>query len=112
MEYREIAPQPALRPYVRAIWTLCGKSDAPSFDLVLPDGFAEIVIHRTGRFREWRGPGDVRSQPLAVVAPVMDRAVALSPAASFETVGVRLWPCGLAHACEAPLRSFGEKPTR
>jgi AraC-like DNA-binding protein len=108
MEYLEFPPPGRLSPFVAAIWTLRGVSAAPSFDLVLPDGRAEIVIHRTGRFREWRAPGDVREQPRAIVAGVMDRAVVLSPAASFETIGVRLMPYGLARLCAEPLDRAGD----
>ena len=52
MEYREIAPTPRLKPFVVAFWTLRGVSSGASVDLVLPDGNAELVIHRTGRFHE------------------------------------------------------------
>jgi AraC-like DNA-binding protein len=91
------------------MWTLRGASDAASFDLVLPDGCAEIVIHRTGRFREWRSEDDVRTQANAIVAGVMDRAVALSAAPSFETVGIRFTPYGLACLCAYPLSTIGHE---
>jgi AraC-like DNA-binding protein len=108
MEYREGPPPRELAPFVAAVWTLSGVAPAAAFDLVLPDGCAELVIHRTGRFREWRGDGTVRQQPHAIVAGVMDRAVALSPATSFETVGVRFWPQGLAQLCACPLRDLSD----
>src|SRR5262245_40615097 len=109
MEYCEFAPDPVLAPYVRAVWTLCGSSHAGSVDLVLPDGCAEIVVHRTGRFREWRAEGDLCRQGGAVVAPVMDRAVALSPAPSFETFGIRFMPYGLARVCGHPLHELSDQ---
>jgi AraC-like DNA-binding protein len=108
MDYREFPPPARLAPFVAAIWTLRGLSAAPAFDLVLPDGRAELVIHRTGRFREWRAAGDVHEQPRAIVAGVMDRAVVLSPAPAFETIGVRLMPYGLARLCADPLDRAGE----
>jgi hypothetical protein len=50
MEYREIAPGPSLRPFVATFWTLQGVQPEACFDLVLPDGHAELVVHRSGRF--------------------------------------------------------------
>lgn len=109
MEYRELAPPPVLTPFVAAFWTLRGAAPAPSVELVLPDGCAEIVVHRTGRFREWHASGGVQEQPAAIVAGVMDRAVALSPADSFETIGVRLMPYGLARLSAHPLDAIGRQ---
>lgn len=103
MEYRELSPGPILRPYVAAFWTLRGSSPAPAYDLVLPDGHGEVVIHRTGRFFEWHAADDVREQPAAIVAGVTDRAIVLSPARVYETIGIRLMPYGLARVCEGSL---------
>ena len=90
-----------------AFWTLRGSCPVPSFDLVLPDGHAEVVVHRAGRFLEWHASDDVREQPAAIVAGVTDRAVALSPAGSYETVGIRLMPYALARLCDGPLDALG-----
>jgi AraC-like DNA-binding protein len=102
LEYRETAPPPALAPFVATFWTLQGVQPEPCFDLVLPDGHAELVIHRTGRFREWAASGVVSEQPPALIAGVMEHAIALSPASQFETVGVRFTPYGLAPLCRHP----------
>jgi AraC-like DNA-binding protein len=97
MEYRELSPGQAVTASVATIWTLRGSSPAPAFDLVLPDGHAEIIAHRAGRFREWRAAEAATEQPVSVVAGVSDRAVLLSPpAATFETIGIRVTPYGLA----------------
>jgi hypothetical protein len=108
MEYREIAPRLSLTPFVVAFWTLRGVSTDASVDLVLPDGHAELVIHRAGRFRQWQSSGEATERPAALVAPVMDRAVPLAPAASFETVGVRFAPHGLARC--AVTRNRAQRP--
>ena len=107
MEYRELTPGPFLTPYVAAFWTLRGSCPVPSFDLVLPDGHAEVVVHRAGRFLEWHASDDVREQPAAIVAGVADRAVVLSPAGAYETVGIRLMPYALARLCDGPLDALG-----
>jgi AraC-like DNA-binding protein len=111
MEYREIAPGPSLRPFVATFWTLQGVQPEARFDLVLPDGHAELVVHRSGRFREWQASGDVSEQSPALVAGVMERAIALAPAPRFETVGVRLAPHGLAPLCRHPLSVLGGRLT-
>jgi AraC-like DNA-binding protein len=99
VEYREFAPPPALAPFVVMCWTLTGTSDADAFDLVLPDGHAEVVIHRAGRFREWHPTDGVTRQPAALVAGVMERAVVLAPARRYETLGARLTIHGLRALC-------------
>ena len=103
LEYRETAPPRRLAPFVAAFWTLRGVQPEPCFDLVLPDRHAELVIHRTGRFREWHESGEVSEQATSLIAGVMERAVALSPAQQFETVGVRFTPLGPAPLCRHPL---------
>lgn len=107
MEYREIPPGRCLSPFVAAFWTLRGSCPGPAFDLVLPDGHAEVVVHRAGRFLEWRPAGEVRTQPAVIVAGVTDRAVALSPAGDYETIGVRVMPHALALLCAVPLDALG-----
>ena len=111
MQYLEIAPAPCLTPFVAAFWTLRGTSEEPSFDLVLPDGHAELVVHRTGRFLEWQQSGEIAEQPTALLAGVMERAIALSPARRFETVGVRFTPHGLAPLCRYPQSALSSRLT-
>lgn len=111
LEYRETAPPAALAPFVATFWTLQGVQPEPCFDLVLPDGHAELVIHRTGRFREWVASGEVSEQPPALIAGVMERAIALSPASQFETVGVRFTPFGLAPLCRHPQDALSDRLT-
>jgi AraC-like DNA-binding protein len=111
MEYREIAPTPSLKPFVVAFWTLRGVSNDASVDLVLPDGNAEVVIHRTGRFLEWHASGEIAEQPAALVVGVMERAIAIAPARRFETVGVRFTPHGLAPLCRHPQSALSSRLT-
>jgi len=111
MEYREMAPAPDLKPFVAAFWTLRGVSTGEAADLVLPDGTAELVIHRTGRFHEWHASGEVVEQPAALVVGVMDRAITLAPARRFETVGVRFTPHGLAPLCRHPQSALSSRLT-
>jgi len=111
MEYCEIAPGPALTPFVVTFWTLRGSATHPAFDLVLPDGSTELVIHRTGRFRQWQASGDAAEQPAALVVGVMERAIALAAARRFETIGVRFTPTGLAGLCDAPASTLSDRLT-
>jgi AraC-like DNA-binding protein len=111
MEYREIAPDLSLAPFVAAFWTLRGSATEQAFDLVLPDGHAELVVHRTGRFRQWQAAGDATEQPSALVVGVMERAIALAPARRFETLGVRFTPTGLACLCDVPASALSDRLT-
>lgn len=99
MRYQELTPARGLSPFVRALWTLTGRQTAHGFELVLPDGHAELIVHRGDPFHQCVGGGPIAVQPAAVIAGQMERAVALASGGTVETVGVRFTPCGLAPLC-------------
>src|SRR5690349_17466514 len=86
--YVEIAPSPALRPWVECFWT---RSDAaPSgTHRVLPDGCADLVFDRT-------------SGASAAVG-TMTKPLLLTPGAPSDFLGVRFHPGRAAAFLRMPL---------
>jgi AraC-like DNA-binding protein len=86
VEYRELAPSPALRPYVECYWTVHAVRDCPAYP-VLPDGCADLLF--TGA-RELQLVGSMTAA----------QNVALAKGA--ETLGVRFRPAMAALFVRAP----------
>lgn len=114
IRYHEHTPGPALRRFVRCVWTLeSGPDHAPTAeDRVLPDGCAEIVLHHGAAF-ERRGAGDERftTQHRHAVVGQIPSALALRPLGVVGVVGIRLEPWAVgpflgAAAHELTGRSF------
>jgi AraC-like DNA-binding protein len=94
MEYRERPPHPALRPFVRACWTLSGPSADGAPQPVLPDGSTELIVHRARPFRRHTAArGQERQSPLLFVGQ-MREPVILEPEGVAEVVAVRFRPHG------------------
>jgi AraC-like DNA-binding protein len=102
MTYQEVRPAPALRPFVQSLWTLTGTQAEPGFELILPDGHAELIIHRGDPFRQRLSSGRLRVQSTAMIAGQMESGVAVAPGRAVETIGVKFAPCGLAPLCDVP----------
>ena len=109
MTYRQFVPERRLRPFVHAFWTLTGVERTPVFDLILPDGRAELVVHRGDPFRQRLEAGQTCLQASAFVAGQMESAVAIAPGHAVETLGVTFTPCGLAPLCEAPQHALVDR---
>ncbi|WP_348631953.1 helix-turn-helix domain-containing protein [Pontixanthobacter sp. CEM42] len=88
MEYREIDLPAQLRPFVRAVWHLCGM-DGPHAILTnnaMPDGCVEL-IHRMSGTSQWDG-----EQPTTFVAGLCSKPAHLTMSGDASFLGVRLWP--------------------
>jgi AraC-like DNA-binding protein len=102
MRYEEHPPPAAVAPFVACLWTLTGEATGATFDLILPDGRPELVVHRGDPFRRKLPSGAVRRQPRSLVVGQMLGAVALAPGARVESLGIRFTPAGLAPLCPFP----------
>jgi len=93
VDYREYPPHPALVPFVRTYWSLCGRAPDGSPQPVLPDGTTELVVHRERPFfRFLAGPGERQASTL-FVGP-MRSPVVLLPDGLAEVAAVRFRPNG------------------
>jgi methylphosphotriester-DNA--protein-cysteine methyltransferase len=104
MRYAEHPPPDSVAAYVVCLWTLTGAVDRPTFDLILPDGRPELVVHRGDAFRQRLSNGAARVQPRQLVVGQMTGGVAIAPGRRVESIGVRFTPAGLAPLCPFPQR--------
>jgi methylphosphotriester-DNA--protein-cysteine methyltransferase len=102
LRYEEHAPPAPVASCVACVWTLTGTARAPGFDLILPDGRPELVVHRGDPFRQRLRTGATRVQPRRLIVGQMTGAVALSPGRRVESIGVRFTPAGLSPLCGFP----------
>jgi AraC-like DNA-binding protein len=109
MRYQEHRPPPALARYVTCLWSLTGTAHQPAYDLVLPDGRPELVVHRGDRFRRQLASGVTRVQARRLIVGQMAGAVAIAPGRRIETVGVRFTPAGLGPLCPFPQAELADR---
>jgi AraC-like DNA-binding protein len=79
---------------VRCFWILedLGASAGRPAERILPDGCPEIVVHYGQPMRAAMGSSDLRTQPRAVAAGQLCRALHLAPDGPIGTIGARLQP--------------------
>ena len=96
LHYNEVAPPPALTPYVRCIWRMRGAPDvAAPAEPIIPDGCAELVLNLGDAFVR-HSLGGSHHQPLRLVAGQITRAVTVRPSGVIDLWGVRFHPWGAA----------------
>jgi AraC-like DNA-binding protein len=86
VEYREIAPSPALRPYIECYWTVHAVRECPAYP-VLPDGCADLLFS-----------GGRQLQLVGSMTAVQNVALAKDS----ETFGIRFRPAMAALFVRAP----------
>ena len=95
MIYRELAPAPPLRPYVRCYWTLSAAAPTdPAPQRILPDGCVEIVLNLGAAFLRHDTAGKIERQPWALVVGPTTRHLSISPTGVTRLVGIRFLPGG------------------
>lgn len=95
MDYRELAPAPALRPYVRCYWTLRAlATEGASPQRVLPDGCVEIVINLGARFVRHDESGRTEIQPRTLIVGPTTRHLFIAPTGAIRLIGIRFAPGG------------------
>ncbi|MGH7497364.1 MAG: DUF6597 domain-containing transcriptional factor [Gemmatimonadales bacterium] len=96
LEYRQVAPAPGLRPYVRHYWLLAGTGLNADAHPVFPDGCPEIVFNLGPPSIELLPSGRRSTQPAAMLVGQMLRPVLMVPGSYLRMVGVKLEPWGAA----------------
>ncbi|MBL8175385.1 MAG: AraC family transcriptional regulator [Bryobacterales bacterium] len=98
MQYREVAPCAALRPYIRCYWTLAGRMEAvPAAQRVFPDGSMEMVFHFAEPFRH-----EGRRQARMLLAGQVWGPVVLEPSRECDVLGIRFEAGGCAAFLKFP----------
>lgn len=101
--YQEFAPPPALRPFVRVIWTYAAPEPTPVVQRIAPDGCPELILDIGAPYEEQGADGAWRRQPPALFAGQMTRPLALRPTGPTELVAVRFEPDGARDWLGLPL---------
>ena len=94
VDYREYPPHPALRPFVRTYWSLCGRACAAAPQPVLPDGTTELIVHRERPFIRYMAAGPSERQASTLFVGPMRSPVVLLPDGNAEVSAVRFRPNG------------------
>ena len=92
--YQEFEPPPALRPFVRTLWTWAAPAPEPTIQRIAPDGCPELILDIGAPYEEQGEDGVFRLQPQALFAGQMTRPLALRPVGPVELVAVRFEPDG------------------
>lgn len=95
LHYRELAPAPALRPYIRCYWTLhASANEAAGAQRVLPDGCVEIVINLGDQFVRLGEAGTLERQPRLLLVGPTTRHMSIAPTGAIRLIGIRFAPGG------------------
>jgi AraC-like DNA-binding protein len=95
MDYRELTPDPRLRPYIRCYWTLrAPAAPGASPQRVLPDGCVEMIINVGSRFIRHSPDGTSEKQPVALLVGPTTRHMSISPTGDIRLIGIRFAPGG------------------
>ncbi len=113
MRFREVAPCPALGPYVRLYWLL--ELDDPLVfgppERVGPDGLLELVFHY-GEPMACRFDGErFERQPRSVAISQTRRFLEFKPEGKSGLLSVRFQPWGACHFLHPPLSAIADRQT-
>jgi len=90
--YEEFAPPPALRPFIRTLWTYAAPEPSGAVQRIAPDGCPELVIDLAAPYEEQGEDGVFRPQPPVIFAGQMTRPMAIRPVGPVEIVAARFEP--------------------
>jgi AraC-like DNA-binding protein len=103
MQFRQIAPIPALLHIVECIWTLESQSlPAGDVEPVLPDGCPELLMHFGDRFERLHADGTIERQSDLLFAGQLTGQIALRPTGAVATLGIRFRPGSAAAIVRLP----------
>lgn len=102
LDYLELAPHSALRPFVKCYWALRSRGAPPVVQRVLPDGCCELILHLGDRFRQ-HDAGLIRVQPRLLFIGPSGRALLIEPGNEVDIVAVRFRPGGAGLLLRQPL---------
>ncbi len=106
--YQEIAPQPALAPFVECFWTSRSETPLPATaqSRVLPDGCADVIFD----FSEHPvGPASPAGGERSYVVGAMTAALVVEHFGRVDLLGVRFRPGGAAAFLHLPLGELTDR---
>jgi AraC-like DNA-binding protein len=112
MRMMEHSIRPALRPFVRSVWSLNAAADEVAFApwTILPDGCVEIVVHHADPWRE-KHDGAEGTQPRSFVTAQMCGPLQITPCGLSGFVAVRGTALGAYHLFGARMKELSDRTT-
>jgi hypothetical protein len=106
----EIAPSPALRPYVQLFWCLelDGAPAAPS-ERIAPDGIVELIFHYRDPFACRFDGEPFATQPRSSLISQTRRYVEIRQTRSVGLLTVRFRPWGGYHFFAPPVKTLADR---
>ena len=101
--YEEFAPPPALRPFIRVLWTYAAPNPTGEVQRIAPDGCPELVIDLAAPYEEEGDDGVFRPQPPVIFAGQMTRPMAIRPVGPVEIIAAKFEPDGARDFLGRPL---------
>lgn len=101
--YSEVAPPPALTPFVSRLWSYRADTPSGSVQRIVPDGCCELIIHLGTPYDEQRPDGEWHSQARVLFAGQLTRPLALRPTGPVHVIAARFTPDGARPFVGAPL---------
>lgn len=99
--FREIEANPALAPFVKSFWTLCGSDPGSQTERILPDGTFDLVFHIGDPFVR-----EGERQPRAMLVGEIRRPVLITPSSHVDVLGLRFNVGGASPFLRMPLREL------
>lgn len=105
IQFRDHPIHPALRPFVKCIWSMEGDEGLTSLprERILPDCCVELVFHFQDPFRTHFASGTSALQPRSFVVGQMNRFLEIEPAGGIGFVAVRFHARGAYSFFARPL---------
>lgn len=101
--YQEIAPQPALAPYINCFWLMEETNSSVVADRSVPDGCVELVFHRQNRVERTSVGGQPQLNPVVELIGQQIRAYTVRLLGHNQVLGVRFFPHTFAYFSPIPL---------
>ena len=109
MRYQEYKPPPGLAPWVNLFWVYENRSNDPAPEVIVADGFPELIIHFGSPFSEIEHDGQLRQQPRAILCGQLTEPLTLHGSVDAGMIGIRLHPSGMAPFVSDSMRRFTDK---
>lgn len=92
MQYRELSPRRALRPFVNCFWMISAPQPLELSDRTLPDGCQEIVFNIDTRVLRRDDGDDFHANPAVELVGQMSRSYELRTRGSQHYYGIKFFP--------------------
>ena len=92
--YDEVAPPPALTPFIEKFWSYSAEAPSGAVQRIVPDGCCELILHLGAPYEERTPDGTWRRQPPVLFAGQLTRPLALRPSGPVRVLAARFTPDG------------------